>query len=211
MQSYNQTPTTRRLMAAVTAALLISTQLLAQTAQNKTTTSTPKVPAPEETIVLSPFSVASDADRGYQALNTLSGTRLNSKLEDLGASITVVTKQQMLDTAVLDINDVFRYEASTEGTDNFTTFNRNRSGGVNDQVQSNPQQSNRIRGISTAGQSAGGANTAFGNFRSNNSIPSTFTMSRPSKFPAAPIPISSALVPPPGRSTLCPPRPIRIA
>ena len=78
-----------------------------------------------------------DGDSG-----TLSGTRLNSKLEDLGASITVVTKQQMLDTAVLDINDVFRYEASTEGTDNFTTFNRNRSGGVNDQVQSNPQQSN---------------------------------------------------------------------
>ncbi|HRE83131.1 MAG TPA: hypothetical protein PLN52_18950, partial [Opitutaceae bacterium] len=53
----------------------------------------------------------------------------------------------------------------------FTTFNRNRSGGVNDQVQSNPQQSNRIRGISTAGQNAGGANTAWGNFASNNSIP----------------------------------------
>ena len=30
-------------------------------------------------------------DRGYQALNTLSGTRLNSKLEDLGSSISVVT------------------------------------------------------------------------------------------------------------------------
>ena len=124
----------------------------------------------EEVVALSPFTVISD-DRGYQASNTLSGTRLNSRLEDLGSSITVVTKQQMLDTAVLDINDVLRYEASTEGTDNFTTFNRNRSGGVNDQVQSNPQQSNRIRGISTAGQSAGGANTAWGNFSSNNGIP----------------------------------------
>ena len=147
--------------------------------------------------MLSPFQVASDADKGYQALNTLSGTRLNSKLEDLGASITVVTKQQMLDTAVLDINDVFRYEASTEGTDNFTTFNRNRSGGVNDQVQSNPQQSNRIRGISTAGQSAGGANTAFGNFRSNNSIPFDLYNVPPLKFPAAPTPISSVSVRPP--------------
>jgi len=128
-------------------------------------------PPPGAAIVLSPFEVAAGADRGYQALNTLSGTRLNSKLEDLGSSITVVTLQQMQDTAVLDINDVLRYEASTEGTDNFTTFNRNRSGGVNDQVQSNPQQSNRIRGVSTAGQSAGGANTAWGNFSSNNSIP----------------------------------------
>ena len=170
MQSYNQTTTNRRLTLAVTAALLASTQLFAQTAQNKAPTSTPAVPSKEEVIVISPFSVVAD-DRGYQALNTLSGTRLNSKLEDLGASITVVTKQQMLDTAALDINDVFKYEASTEGTENFTTFNRNRSGGVNDQVQSNPQQSNRIRGISTAGQSAGGANTAFGNFTSNNSIP----------------------------------------
>ena len=127
--------------------------------------------AKEETIVLSPFTVSSEADRGYQALNTLSGTRLNSKLEDLGASITVVTKQQMMDLAMLDINDVFRYEASTEGTDNFTTFNRNRSGGVNDQVQSDPQKANRIRGMTTAGQSAGGANTAWGNFASNSNIP----------------------------------------
>ncbi len=165
-------PLSARPFATVAAGLLLATALGAQTAPAAKPLSPPPPASPiEETVMLSPFQVASDADRGYQALNTLSGTRLNSKLEDLGASISVVTKQQMLDTAVLDINDVFRYEASTEGTDNFTTFNRNRSGGVNDQVQSNPQQSNRIRGISTAGQSAGGANTAFGNFRTNNSIP----------------------------------------
>ncbi len=166
---------TRPVVTRFAALLFAAGTLCAQTAPAVQSTppanSAPSVPPPGEIITLSPFSVASDTDRGYQALNTLSGTRLNSKLEDLGASITVVTKQQMLDTAVLDINDVFRYEASTEGTDNFTTFNRNRSGGVNDQVQSNPQQSNRIRGISTAGQSAGGANTAFGNFRTNNRIP----------------------------------------
>jgi outer membrane receptor protein involved in Fe transport len=156
---------------AVAALLLVSSKVSAQTtASARTPVEVSDVPKKEEIVVISPFSVVAD-DRGYQALNTLSGTRLNSKLEDLGASITVVTKQQMLDTAVLDINDVFRYEASTEGTDNFTTFNRNRSGGVNDQVQSNPQQANRIRGVSTAGQNAGGANTAFGNFTSNNSIP----------------------------------------
>ncbi len=164
-------PYCRPRLSAAAAALLFATQLTAQTTPVQPSPSAPRVPAPEEVVVLSPFSVASDADRGYQALNTLSGTRLNSKLEDLGASITVVTKQQMLDTAVLDINDVFRYEASTEGTDNFTTFNRNRSGGINDQVQSNPQQSNRIRGVSTSGQTAGGANTSFGNFSSNNNIP----------------------------------------
>jgi outer membrane receptor protein involved in Fe transport len=147
--------------------------LVARLAAQSTTPAKPSPVSPgkDETVVLSPFTVSSGSDRGYQALNTLSGTRLNTKLEDLGSSITVVTKQQMDDLGLLDINDVFRYEASTEGTDNFTTFNRNRSGGVNDQVQSDPQQSNRVRGITAAGQSAGGANTAWGNFSSNSKIP----------------------------------------
>jgi outer membrane receptor protein involved in Fe transport len=159
-----------RTWAATAVALLaLAARLTAQSLP--ATPAAPAAPRDNDTIVLSPFTVAGDADRGYQALNTLSGTRLNSKLEDLGASITVITKQQMDDLAMLDINDVFRYEASTEGTDNFTTFNRNRSGGVNDQVQSDPQKSNRIRGMTTAGQSAGGANTAWGNFASNSNIP----------------------------------------
>ena len=87
----------------------------------KTTTVSAASDKSEETIFLSPFTVIED-DKGYQAFNTLAGTRINSKLEDLGASITVVTKQQLEDTAVLDINDLFRYEASTEGTDDFTQF-----------------------------------------------------------------------------------------
>ena len=110
----------------------------------------PVEPKSGEVVQLSPFQVAADSDRGYQALNTLSGTRLNSKLEDLGSSITVVTKQQMTDLGMLDINDVFRYEASTEGTDSFTQFVRNRTGGVGDQAQSDPQQANRIRGLGAA-------------------------------------------------------------
>jgi outer membrane receptor protein involved in Fe transport len=155
---------TRNLLTLLTAWIAAATAADAQTPA-------PKVSVKEEIVVLSPFQVADDADRGYQALNTLSGTRLNSKLEDLGSSISVVTKQQMNDLGMLDINDVFRYEASTEGTDNFTGFVRNRTGGVGDQVQSNPQQSNRIRGLGAAGTSGLGVNTAFGNFATNNAIP----------------------------------------
>ncbi|MFM8334296.1 MAG: hypothetical protein ACKODK_01930, partial [Opitutaceae bacterium] len=58
--------------------------------------------APGEVVELSPFQVSASADRGYLAANTLSGTRINSKIEDLGASITVVTKQQLLDNAAVD-------------------------------------------------------------------------------------------------------------
>ncbi len=124
----------------------------------------------DELIVLSPFTVVND-DKGYQALNTLAGTRINSKLEDLGASISVVTMQQMQDLAVVDLNDVFRYEASTEGTDNFTQFTPNRNGGVGDNVSQDPARANRIRGVGSAGTSGSGVNLAFGNNAINSKIP----------------------------------------
>jgi outer membrane receptor protein involved in Fe transport len=123
-----------------------------------------------EVIQLSPFQVAAEADRGYQALNTLSGTRLNSKLEDLGASITVITKQQMEDTAAIDLNDIFRYEANTEGTGNYTQFTPNRNGGVIDGVSNDPATANRIRGVGSP-ISGSGVNIAVGNFSSNSKIP----------------------------------------
>src|SRR5260221_382282 len=95
--------------------LLLTPGLTAQTAPAAKppvpVTSTAAAEKVDETVVLSPFTVTSD-NNGHQASNTLSGTRLNSKLEDLGSSITVVTKQQMTDLGMLDINDVFRYEAS---------------------------------------------------------------------------------------------------
>ncbi|MFM9030580.1 MAG: hypothetical protein ACKOTF_07850 [Opitutaceae bacterium] len=69
--------------------------------------------ATEKAIELSPFTVSTTKDTGYFAENTLAGSRLNTNLADLAASITVVTKQQMDDTASLDINDIFRYEAGT--------------------------------------------------------------------------------------------------
>jgi outer membrane receptor for ferric coprogen and ferric-rhodotorulic acid len=117
-----------------------------------------------EIVQLSPFEVAAGSDTGYYASNTLSGTRIDSKIEDLGASITVVTKQQLLDTAALDLNDIFLYEANTEGTGTFTAFTVGRNGDVNDSVQSSPETANRIRGI-------GSANIARDNFASDSRIP----------------------------------------
>ncbi|MFZ9838283.1 MAG: TonB-dependent receptor plug domain-containing protein [Opitutaceae bacterium] len=139
---------------------LAAAPLPGQTAPAAPSSSAPR----PEVVELSPFQVSAAADRGYLAANTLSGTRLNSKLEDLGASITVVTKQQLLDTAAVDLNDIFLYEANTEGTGNFTAFTVDRNGGVNDSVQGSPQTANRIRGIDSA-------NMALGNFAANSSIP----------------------------------------
>ena len=120
-------------------------------------------PAEEEVIALSPFEVVSD-NKGYFAANSVSGTRLNSKIEDLGQSITVMTKEQMTDFAMLDINDVFDYMASTEGTGSYSQFDTDRTGAVVDQVSLNPNTANRVRGI-------GNANIAFNNIAMSGRVP----------------------------------------
>ncbi len=117
-----------------------------------------------EVVALSPFEVVSDNNRGYFQSNTMSGTRLNSKIEDLGQSITVMTKEQMADFAMLDINDVFDYMASTEGTGSYSQFDTDRTGAVVDQVSLNPNNANRVRGI-------GNANIAFDNIATTGRVP----------------------------------------
>ncbi|MEO6994355.1 MAG: TonB-dependent receptor plug domain-containing protein [Lacunisphaera sp.] len=109
---------------------------------------------PEKTdlITLSPFRVDTSQQNGYFAPNTLSGTRLNSKVQDLGASITVITKQQLDDTAAVDINDIFKYESNTEGISNYTPINT--VSGATDVIQGGtsssggPAVATRVRGIS---------------------------------------------------------------
>jgi len=116
-----------------------------------------------ETLELSPFTVVSNA-KGYFSSNTMSGTRLNSKIEDLGQPITVMTKEQMSDFAMLDINDVFDHMASTEGTSTYSQFETDRTGAVVDQVSLNPNNANRVRGI-------GNANIAFNNIATTGRVP----------------------------------------
>nr|MBP8256502.1 hypothetical protein [Opitutaceae bacterium] len=116
-----------------------------------------------ETVELSPFTVVSN-DRGYFSSNTMSGTRLNSNIEDLAQSITVMTKEQMNDFAMLDINDMFDHMASTEGTSSYSLFETDRTGAVVDQVSLNPNNANRVRGI-------GNANIAFNNIATTGRVP----------------------------------------
>ncbi|KAF0095843.1 MAG: TonB-dependent receptor plug [Puniceicoccaceae bacterium 5H] len=113
----------------------------------------------EEVFELSPFEVStSEKDVGYYAENTLAGSRMNTRISDLAASITVVTKQQLEDTASTDINDVFRYEANTEGASTYTPGVLSmRSDGVADTIagvtagnSGTPQTvttANRVRGL----------------------------------------------------------------
>ena len=134
--------------------LLLASPSAAQTAA----TGTAKPDDGKDVVVLSPFQVVAD-DNGYYSANTMSGTRFNTKLDDLASSITVMTKQQMSDFAMLDMNDIFLYVAGTEGTGTYTDFTLDRNGSVGDNVQNNPTQANRVRGIAPANISLGNIET----------------------------------------------------
>ncbi len=156
----------RWLLVAPASALLTISALFAQ--QANTSPSTPTV-APaggggaegsnQEVVKMSPFQVqASPNDVGYYAENTLAGTRLNTNIGDLASSITVVTKQQLIDTASVDINDVFMYEANTEGANTYTPVYLNRGvlrdtiGGYSGDTGTpfGSATANRIRGLGSA-------------------------------------------------------------
>lgn len=102
---------------------------------------------------LSPFVVqTSENDIGYYAENTLAGSRLNSRISDLAASISVVTLQQLEDTSSTNINDVFLYEANTEGTGNYTDYSIDKNGAISDTAATAAgfASANRVRGIAPA-------------------------------------------------------------
>ena len=148
---------------ALTLGAVLPTRARAQAAAPEQASAAPAAPLPTSAQVdagaaptpaggvvqMNPFEVQSSAkDIGYYTQNTVDGSRLNTKLGDLGASITVVTKQQMEDTSSINLNDMFLYEASTEGTENYTaTGGFGKGAGVGDTIQSSPQTSTRIRGL----------------------------------------------------------------
>jgi hypothetical protein len=156
-----------------TLGLLAAPYAIAQTAPAKATPNKASSSQDEEVITLSPFEVDASKDTGYYAENTLAGSRLNTNIGDLASSITVVTKQQMEDTASLDINDVFRYEANTEGSSTYTPTITDRgtakdtiSGYTagNDGSLKNNAGSNRVRGLASPDNS-------LNYFPSNSKIP----------------------------------------
>ena len=127
----------------------------------------------KDIVELSPFTVSTTKDTGYAAENTVAGSRLNTPIADLAASITVVTKQQMEDTGSIDINDVFKYEAGTEGSNTYSPMITDRGTAKdtvagytlgNDGGTTTNAQSNRVRGIAAP-------DAALNNYPTNNRIP----------------------------------------
>jgi iron complex outermembrane recepter protein len=80
------------------------------------TAPTPAAPAADQdpVIELSPFMVTADQDVGYVAASSLSGSRLNTRLRDIPASISVFTEEFMSDIGALTFEEAAAYANNLE-------------------------------------------------------------------------------------------------
>ena len=66
------------------------------------------------TIVLSPFEVRTDLDRGYQAANAGSGGRVDMPLKLTASATSAFTKEFLEDWNVTDMRESFRYAMNVD-------------------------------------------------------------------------------------------------
>jgi hypothetical protein len=82
----------------------------------------------EPVFELSPFTVTTSGDVGYLASSTLSGSRINTELRDVAASVTVLTDEFMNDLATNDIAEALAFIAGAENDATRDTNNTNSLG-----------------------------------------------------------------------------------
>ena len=113
----------------------------------------------DEAVVLSPFTVNAERDTGYQATSTLAGTRLNTPVKDLGAAISIYTKDFLDDIGAITANDFLIYATGMEaagpgGNYSGATSDINATQVIGDSPRINPQ-SGRTRGLASPTYSRG--------------------------------------------------------
>ena len=110
------------------------------------------VPAVKETIEMSPFVVDSTKDTGYAATSTLAGTRLDTSLKELGASISIYTKTFLEDIGATNANELLIYAPGMDaggpgGNYSGTTADALAPAVSVNSYRENPQGATRSRGM----------------------------------------------------------------
>ncbi len=109
----------------------------------------------EEIQTLSPFEVDGAADIGYRATSTLAGTRINTQLNEIGSSISIVNKELLDDTASTSLVDVLVITPNTEVAGLSGNFSGSQGFGAGNpipELNRDQQQGGvtRIRGLAAA-------------------------------------------------------------
>ena len=116
----------------------------------------------DDVVELTPFTVTSSGDRGYQAQSSLGGSRLKTDLKNIASPTTAFTAQFLEDAAITNTDDLAKYMLSTEYYLGADTGGQNGLGPVNRPL--------RVRGL------AGGSYTT--NFFKTGVRFDTFSLDR---------------------------------
>ena len=142
---------TRLLLAILSATPLGTGLLCAQTTPN----AGPEPAKEDEVLVLSPFVVTADEDKGYLANATSLGGRVRTDLKDIASSISVVTSQFLSDTKANDNQTLLKYTTNTEVGGiygNYAGIGNTFINGAGESAATliRPNQNTRVRGLDSA-------------------------------------------------------------
>lgn len=74
-----------------------------------------KTGTPEEVVNLTPFIVSGEGDRGYNAVNTIGASRVNTAIKNTPMSVVVINNQFIQDIGAIDAYDAARYTSGVSG------------------------------------------------------------------------------------------------
>lgn len=103
-------------------------------------------------IVLSPFEVTATRDTGYQASETLAGTRIRTDLKDVGSAISVITAEFMKDVGATDNATLLQYTTNAEVAGTRGSYAGLGNGTSMDETSTlrAPSGAQRVRGLASA-------------------------------------------------------------
>ena len=138
--------------ALVASFALAAASALAQQAPAPRPTTPANSEGESETVMLTPFEVATTKDVGYQATETLAGTRIRTDLRDVGGAITVITKEFLKDVGATDISTLLQYTTNAEVAGTHGTYAGLGNGtGVDESGNLRaPSGAQRVRGLAAA-------------------------------------------------------------
>ena len=105
----NMSPHLVRKTAPAALGLFLCVSLSAQPAPTPVTRTTVEPPPAETIVELSPFIVDTSNDRGYDAANTLSGSRLSTPSKYVGAAVAEITLAFMQDLSLTNVQDLIDF------------------------------------------------------------------------------------------------------
>ncbi|MEY2881364.1 MAG: hypothetical protein RLZZ15_3744, partial [Verrucomicrobiota bacterium] len=126
--------------------------VLATTAYAQTVVTPTKPAVEDDTLTLTPFEVSATKDTGYQATDTLAGTRIRTELRDVGAAISVITKEFLRDIGATDNATLLQYTTNAEVAGTRGTYTGLGNGTSVDESATlrAPAGAQRVRGLASA-------------------------------------------------------------